>query len=157
MGYLGRYSLENMKITLDWFTVSILKRVLGKSGVCHRVGVELGFSSRGRQRLAQWAHAAAVVCTKCVEQQRLQGGETSPALLSDDHSSHSSDFSQVAAMTTAEVFHSGQMEDGPCDIFSSVRWCHHREKISCIILNFFLQKTNRRSKLFSSQPICPCW
>lgn len=40
----------------------------------------------GRQRLAQREHAAAVVCTNCVEQQRLQGEETSPALLSDDHS-----------------------------------------------------------------------
>lgn len=33
-------------------------------------------------------------------------------------------------MTTAEAFQSGQMEDVPCDIFSPVRWCHHRERIT---------------------------
>lgn len=81
--------------------------------------------------LAQREHAAAVVCTKCVEQQRLQGGETSPGLLSDDHSWHSSDFSQVAAMTAAEAFQSGQMEDVSCDSFTPARWRHRREKIMC--------------------------
>lgn len=135
---------------------SILKKVLGTFGVWYWVVVELGSSARGCQRLAQCEHAAAVVCTKCVEQQRLQGGETSPALLSDDHSWHSSDFSQVAAMTTAEAFQSGQMEDVLCDIFSPVWWCHHRENIFFIFF-YFLHKANRGSELFSTQPLGPCW
>lgn len=73
-----------MKSTSDRFTT--FKESAGYVGCGTGVGVESGSSARGSQRLAQCEHAAAVVCTKCVEQQRLQGGETSPALLSDDHS-----------------------------------------------------------------------
>lgn len=63
--------------------------------------------------------------------QRPQGRETSPALLSDDHSWHSPDFSQVAAPTTAEAFQCcGQMEDASCDVFTHVGWCRHGEKIT---------------------------
>lgn len=66
--------------------VCVLRRVLGRFKVRGVVGAELGSSARERQRLARCEHAAAVVCTERVEQQRLQGRETSPALLSDDHS-----------------------------------------------------------------------
>lgn len=58
-----------------------------------------------------------------LNRQRPQGRETSPALLSDDHSWHSPDFSQVATPTTAEAFQwSGHMEDASCDVFTHVGW-----------------------------------
>lgn len=113
------------------------------------VGVELRSSARGCQRLAQCEHAAAVVCTARVEQQRLQGGETSPVLLSDDHSWHSSDFSQVSAMTTAEAFQSGQMEGCTLGCVISVLLFEPLQKGSVNYRTLFeISKAGEESRLF---------